>query len=159
MDTVLRIVIIYLFLMVALRLMGKREFGELAPFDIVVLLLIPEIFSQSMLREDFSLTNALVAVSTLLTLVFATSLLSYRFRKVGEVVTGVPTVLVRHGHLVREHLDRERVGPGEVLDAMHAAGLHAFEQVRWAILETDGRITVIPWTPSPGTAPDHRSVL
>jgi uncharacterized membrane protein YcaP (DUF421 family) len=68
-------------------------------------------------------------------------------------------VLVRHGHLVREHLDRERVGPGEVLDAMHAAGLHAFEQVRWAILETDGRITVIPWTPSPGTAPDHRSVL
>ena len=154
MDTVLRIVIIYLFLMLALRLMGKREFGELAPFDMVVLLLIPEMFSQSMVREDFSLTNAFVAVSTLLTLVFVTSLISYRFRAVGRAIAGAPTVLVRHGELVREHLDRERVAPGEVLDAMHAAGLHRMEEVRWAILESDGQVTVIPWSPSGVSAPE-----
>ena len=157
METVIRITLIYLFLMVALRLMGKREFGELAPFDFVVLLLIPEIFSQAMLREDFSLTNALIAVSTLLSLVFLTSLLNYRFESFGKVVAGEPAVLVRHGYLVTRALDRERVAPGEVLDAMHAAGLHRMDEVRWAILETDGRITVIPWAPSGGRQPDQSS--
>jgi uncharacterized membrane protein YcaP (DUF421 family) len=153
METVLRVVLIYIFLMFALRLMGKREFGEMAPFDFVVLLLIPEMFSQAMVREDFSLTNALIAVSTLLTLVFATSVLNYRSRKFGRVVAGEPTVLVRHGSFVERTLDRERVAPGEVLDAMHAAGLHRMDEVRWAILETDGRITVIPWDPSGGGQP------
>jgi uncharacterized membrane protein YcaP (DUF421 family) len=154
METVVRIILIYVFLMVALRLMGKREFGELAPFDFVVLLLIPEMFSQAMVREDFSLTNALIAVSTLLSLVFMTSLLNYRFPRFGKVVAGEPAVLVRHGCLVAKTLDRERVAPGEVLDAMHAAGLHRMEEVRWAILETDGRITVIPWEPAGGGPPE-----
>ncbi|HEX6133312.1 MAG TPA: YetF domain-containing protein [Longimicrobiales bacterium] len=156
METVLRVVLVYLFLMFALRVMGKREFGEMAPFDFAVLLLIPEMFSQAMSREDFSLTNAFVAVGTLLTLVFATSVLSYRFKRVGEVVAGVPAVLVRHGHLVTRNLDRERVSPDEVLDAMHAAGLHRMDEVRWAILETDGRITIIPWQPS-GVTPAEDS--
>lgn len=157
METVIRVVLIYLFLMFALRVMGKREFGELAPFDFVVLLLIPEIFSQAMVREDFSLTNALIAVSTLLTLVFATSVLNYRFDRVGRAVAGVPTVLVRHGLLVPHNLDRERVAPGEVLDAMHAAGLHRMDEVRWAILETDGRITIIPWhARGTGQQEEHR---
>src|SRR5690606_39689775 len=78
METVVRIVLVYIFIMIALRIMGKREFGEMAPFDFVVLLLIPEMFSQAMTREDFSLTNAFVAVATLLTLVFITSVVSYR---------------------------------------------------------------------------------
>lgn len=151
METVVRIVLVYLFLMFALRVMGKREFGEMAPFDLVVLLLIPEIFSQAMVREDFSLTNAFVAVGTLLTLVFATGIVSYQFKPVGRMVTGTPAVLARHGLLVTRNLDRERIPPEEVLDAMHAAGLHRMEQVRWAILETDGRITIIPWEAS-GTA-------
>ena len=159
METVVRVVIIYLFLMVALRLMGKREFGELAPFDFVVLLLIPEMFSQGIVREDFSLTNALIAVSTLLALVFLTSLLNFRFAAVGRAVAGVPAVLVRHGYLVPSNLERERVAPGEVLDAMHAAGLHRMEQVRWAILETDGRITVIPWDPSEHGRPDEANMI
>jgi uncharacterized membrane protein YcaP (DUF421 family) len=157
METVIRILVIYLFLMLALRIMGNREFGELAPFDIAVLLLIPEIFSQAMVREDFSLTNAIIGVATLLVLVFATSVLNYRFRSVGRAIAGVPTVLVRHGFMVPHNLDRERVSPDEVLDAMHAAGLHRMDEVRWAILETDGRITVIPWHPT-GRQPEHEHV-
>lgn len=159
METVLRIVLIYLFLMIALRLMGKREFGELAPFDFVVLLLIPEMFSQAMVREDFSMTNALIAVSTLLTLVFLTSLLNFRFSGFGKVIAGAPAVLVRHGHLVTANLQKERVAPGEVLDAMHAAGLHRMDEVRWAILETDGRITIIPWETSGHGRQDDSAVV
>jgi uncharacterized membrane protein YcaP (DUF421 family) len=159
METVIRVVVIYLFLMVGLRLMGKREFGELAPFDFVVLLLIPEMFSQAMVREDFSLTNALIAVSTLLTLVFMTTLLNFRFRRLGKVIAGAPAVLVRHGFLVPESMQKERVAPGEVLDAMHAAGLHRMDEVRWAILETDGRITIIPWDVSGGQRQEDSKVV
>jgi uncharacterized membrane protein YcaP (DUF421 family) len=158
METVLRVFIVYIFVMVGLRMLGKREFGELAPFDLVVLLLIPEIVSQSLVREDFSLTNALVGVATLFSLVFLTGVLSYRFRRVGGMLVGTPAVLVRHGQLVPPNLDRERVRPDEILEAMHEVGLYQMDQVQWAILETDGRISIIPW--GDGHHPDpHRRPL
>lgn len=147
METVIRVAVVYVFLMAALRFLGKREFGQLSPFDLVVLLMIPELVSQALVREDFSLTNAIVAVSTLMTLVFLTSLLSHRFPAVDKVISGESAVLVQHGALVPEAMNRERVNPGEVLDAVHTAGLEAMEQVKWAILGTDGRISVIPWKP------------
>jgi uncharacterized membrane protein YcaP (DUF421 family) len=147
METVLRIFIVYLFVMLGLRMLGKREFGELAPFDLVVLLLIPDILSQSMVRNDFSMTNSLVGVSTLLCLVFFTSIISYRFKPVSKAISGVPTVLVRHGSIVQHSLDRERVPPDEILDAMHQVGLYRLDQVMWAILETNGKVSIIPWQP------------
>ena len=145
METVLCVFIVYIFVMAGLRMLGKREFGELAPFDLVVLLLIPELVSSALVREDFSLTNALVGVATLLSLVFLTGLFSYRFAAFGRIITGTPAVLVRHGYLVPQNLNRERVRPGEIMEAMHQVGLYRMEQVQWAILETDGRISIIPW--------------
>ena len=147
METVLRIFIVYIFVMLGLKMLGKREFGELAPFDLVVLLLIPDILSQSMVRNDFSITNSLVGVSTLLCLVFFTSIISYRFKPVSKAITGVPKVLVRHGSIVQHNLDRERVPPDEILDAMHQVGLYRLDQVMWAILETNGKVSIIPWQP------------
>lgn len=97
------------------------------------------------MREDFSLTNALVGVSTLLSLVFLTGVLSYRFQRFGGLIAGEPAVLVRHGHLVSSNLNRERVRPDEILEAVHQVGLCRMDQVQWAILETAGRISVIPW--------------
>jgi uncharacterized membrane protein YcaP (DUF421 family) len=144
MDTIARVVVIYLFLLVAMRVVGKREFGQLGPFDLVVLLLIPEMLTDALTTGDPSLTNGLIGVGTLLTLVFLTSLLAYRFKAAGRVIEGSPTVLVQHGVLVPKHLDRERVTPDEVLAAMHESGLERMEQVKWAILGTDGRISVVP---------------
>ncbi len=152
MDTVWRVAVVYLFLMAALRTMGKRDVGQLAPFDLVVLLLIPEIFSQAMAGEDYSLTNAIIGVSTLLSLVFLTSVITYRYRWIAKVVEGEPAVLVRHGHLVPEAMNRERVGPDEIVAHMHKSGLERIEQVKWAILETDGSISFVPWEPG-GSAP------
>ena len=145
METVLRVVIVYFFVMFGLRVLGKREFGEMEPFDLVVLLLIPELVAQALVREDFSLTNGLVGVATLMLLVFVTSVVNYRFPRVGKIVASTPTVLVRHGHLVTGHMHRERVSPDEILDAMHQVGLSRMDEVQWAILETDGQITIIPW--------------
>ena len=144
METIIRVLIVYLFVMFGLRVLGKREFSELEPFDLVVLLLIPELVAQALVREDFSLTNALVAVATLFLLVFLTSVLSHRFPKVGKVIAGEPTILMRHGRLLPRHMNLERIGPEEIMEAMHQVGLYRLDQVQWAILETDGRITIIP---------------
>jgi uncharacterized membrane protein YcaP (DUF421 family) len=142
-DTVIRIAFIYFFLMLALRIMGKRELSEMSPFELVTLLMVPEIFSTALAREDFSMTHATVGVATLFTLVFLTSLVTFRFKRVERIVEGEPTVLVHDGRFVEKHLKRERVTPEEVFTEMHKVGLEDLKQVRWAILEVDGKIAII----------------
>lgn len=144
METVLRVAAIYLFVLVALRVLGKREFGQLSPIELVTLLMIPEIVSQALTREDYSLTNAAIGVATLLVLVFVTSLLMHRFQKAEIVIAGQPTVLVRQGELIGGALNKMRITPDEVFNEMHKAGLQQLEQVQWAILESDGRIAIVP---------------
>lgn len=144
METVLRVAIIYLFLMIALRIMGKREFGQLSPLELVSLLLIPEIVSQALLREDFSMTNAIIAITTLFTMVFLTSLVIQVSKKAEQAIAGTPTVLVYHGQLVHDRMHKERVTEGEIFSEMHKSGLDRLEQVRWAVLESDGKIAIIP---------------
>lgn len=145
METVVRVVLIYLFLMAALRVMGKREFSQLAPFELVTLLMIPELVAQALVREDFSVTNAIIAVSTLLVMVFLTSVVAYRSRTIGKLIEGEPSVLVRHGFLVPEKMALERIPPEEIVSAMHGAGLERLSEVKWGILETDGKITLVAW--------------
>jgi uncharacterized membrane protein YcaP (DUF421 family) len=147
MDTVLRVAFVYGFLIVALRVMGKRELGKMSPIELVMLLLVPELFQQALVGEDFSMTTAIVAVSTLFTLVFAMSMITHRFQRVEKLVSGEPAVLVRHGKLVKEALDNERVSPEELFAEMHAAGVERLEQVRWAILEDGGKISIIAEPP------------
>lgn len=144
MDSVLRIAFIYFFLMIALRVMGKREMSEMSPFELVTLLMVPEIFSTALAREDYSMTHATVGVATLFTLVFITSLLTFRFKRIEKLVDGEPTILVSDGKPIERNLKRERVTTDEVASEIHKAGLHDMKQVRWAILEPDGKIAIIP---------------
>jgi uncharacterized membrane protein YcaP (DUF421 family) len=151
METVLRVAVAYLFVMVGLRLVGKRTLGELSAADLVVLMLIPELFSQAIAREDFSMTNGMVAVSSLLLLVFVTETLTYRFPKLDTLVNGRPVTVVGHGRLRAKHMDLERLSAEEIQDAMHRAGLERVEQVKWAVLYPDGTVAVAPWKqPEPG---------
>lgn len=144
METVIRVTIIYLALLLGLRILGKREFSKLSTMELVTLLLIPELFAQALVREDFSITNAFVAVATLFSLVFLTSLLAQKNEKIEGIIEGNPAVLVEHGRLIEENLNKERVTPGEVFSAMRKSGLERLEQVKWAILEGDGKISVVP---------------
>lgn len=144
MEIVVRIALIYLFLIVALRVMGKREFSQMSPFELVTLLLIPEILTDALTMGESGLTVALVGVSTLLALVFLTALAAYRFPRLGRLTEGEPVVIVRHGLLVPSAMHRERVSPEEVVAEMHKAGLERLEQVKWGVLETDGKISFIP---------------
>jgi uncharacterized membrane protein YcaP (DUF421 family) len=144
METVIRVAAIYLFLMVGLRIIGKREFSQLSALELVSLLLIPEMVSSALQREAASLTNGFIGIATLFGLVFVTSTLMHLNNKVAHVVGGNPVVLVYRGHLVPDHINRERIPTGEIFDAMFLAGVDDLKQVKWAILDPDGKIAIVP---------------
>jgi len=156
METIWRVAVAYFFVLIALRLLGKREFGQLSPLELVTLLLIPELLSNALQQGDSSMLRALTGVSTLLLLVFVSSLATHLNQSMEKAVEGKPTVLVAHGAFIVDNLNRERVTPGEVFSAMHQAGLDALDQVRWAMLESDGKITIVPEPPS-GTGTSESS--
>lgn len=147
METVLRVLFFYLVILLGIRVLGKREFSQLSPFELVTLLLIPELVSQALVREDFSATNALVALCTLFTLVFLTSLIVQHSRKAEAFVAGEPAVLVYEGRFIPSAMNHERVSPDEVYGEMRKSGLERIEQVKWALLESDGRMSFIPFAP------------
>jgi uncharacterized membrane protein YcaP (DUF421 family) len=143
METVLRVVIIYAVIFVGLRVLGKREFGELSPLELVTLILIPDLVSQGVVRSDYSLTNSIIAVATLFSLVFLISQLCQRFGRIERLVGGEPTLLVIKGRILTRNLNRERISAEELYSQMHKAGCEHLSRVRWAVLESDGRIAII----------------
>lgn len=144
METVLRVAFIYVFLLAAMRVIGKREFGQLAPHEFVVLLMIPEVVSSALNQDDRTVTNGVVGASTLLFLVFLTSVLTHRFRKVEKIVADSAAVLVHRGRLYEEVLNKERVTPDEILTEARKSGVDSLGRIRWAVLEPDGKIAIVP---------------
>lgn len=143
MDFVIRISLVYVVLMLGFRVLGKRELSQLSALELVTLLMIPEIVSPSLTAGDHSLSGALVGVTTLWILTFANSMLSYRSRWFRSVSESTPSVLVRHGQLVEANLHRERIHPDELYSEMHLNGIEELDQVKWAILESGGKVSFI----------------
>lgn len=144
METVFRVAIIYVFVTFFLRIIGKRELKEISAYELVMIMLIPEIASQALAHEDFSVTNALIGISTLLSLVFLNSVVGYRFKNWRRLTEGEPVVLFCRGKFIDGVLHRERVSPDEIMSEMRAAGIESFEGLKWVFLEPDGKITCIP---------------
>lgn len=155
METVLRVVVVYVCLMAGLRIIGKRELSKLSPFELVTLLLIPELLEPGMIGENHSLINGLAGVATLFCLVFANSLLSYRYRSIRRLTEGEPTVLVRAGELLLDNLTRERIPADEIFSEMHKSGLEHIADVKWGILETDGHMSFVPYGKEGAAAPNE----
>ena len=143
METVFRVVLVYVFMWACFRTLGKRELSQLAPFEFVMLLLIPQFFSRALTRQDYSMTTSVVAATTLFSLVFLTSMASFRSGGFRRFMEARPTVLVRQGEFVPANLSLVRIAPDDIYSAMHKAGVERIEQVAWAILESDGKIAII----------------
>lgn len=143
MDMVLRIALVYAVLMLGFRVLGKRELSKLSPFELVTLLIIPEIVAPAMTAGDHSMIGALVGVTALWTLAFLNSMLGYRVRRFRSVSESPPAVLVRHGRLVERNLHLERIRPDEVYSEMRLNGIEELAQVRWAILEPGGTVSFV----------------
>jgi uncharacterized membrane protein YcaP (DUF421 family) len=145
MESVLRAAALYLVLLVLVRLTGRRSMRETSAFDLVLLLVIGEATQQALLGEDFSLANAVLVVVTLLLIDVGLSLLKQRSAAAERVIDGVPTLLVADGKPIEERLRRARVDVADVLQAARIRhGLVSLEQIRWAVLEADGTISIVP---------------
>lgn len=144
METVFRIFVIYVFLLAGMRVIGKREFGELSPQEFVILLIIPEIVSTALNQNDKSLTNAILGVATIFSLVFLTSLITHRFPSVHALVADSEAVLVHKGQMFEDVMNRERVTPDEIMEEARKSGVSTLAEIKWAVLEPDGKIAIVP---------------
>ncbi len=145
MESVLRGAAIYLFLLLIFRVTGKRSLDQVTTFDFVLLLIVSETTQQALLGEDFSLTNAVLLILTLFVIDHALSLGKQRYRWIRRVAEGLPLVLIDDGQLKRERMRRSQVDEDDILEAARELqGLERLDQIKYAVLERHGGITVVP---------------
>lgn len=145
MDSVLRGAAIYFFLMVIFRLSGKRALSQVTTFDFVLLLIISETTQQGLLGDDFSITNACLLITTLVGLDVGLSLLKRTWPRLDRVIEGVPLVILENGRPIRAYMEKARVDEEDILHAARELqGLERMDQIKYAILERNGGITIIP---------------
>jgi uncharacterized membrane protein YcaP (DUF421 family) len=143
-EVAVRVALVYLFLVVVLRISGKREVGQMSILELIVVLLISDAVQNSMVGENSSVWGGMVAVLTLLGLDYGLSVLTRRSRRLRVAIEGEPRLLVRDGRLLTKALREEGVDAEDVRAAVRQEGLARIEDVRIAVLETDGSISVIP---------------
>src|SRR5690606_4388512 len=145
MDAVLRAVAIYLVLMLIFRLTGKRTIAQLTPFDFVIILIVGEATQQALLGENFSVTYAALVIATLVLLERLADLLSSRFPLLKRRAERVPVVRVEDGRPLPHVMKREQITTEDVMSsARRNQGLERMDQIRWAVLETSGGISIVP---------------
>ncbi len=145
MNPVLRGVIIYLFLFIVFRFMGKRSLSSTTTFDFVVLLIISEVTQNALVGEDYSLTNAMLLIATLMGIDIVLSFFKQKFKSFDRVVEGVPLIIVDHGQPLKERMQKSGVQEDDVLQAARLSqGVERMDQIKYAVLEKDGSISIIP---------------
>ena len=145
MDAVLRAASIYIFLLFIFRIAGERTLASLSTFDFVLLLIISEATQQAMIGDDFSLTKALLVITTLIGLDIAFSLLKDRWRLLHKIVEGVPLIIVEDGRALADRMKGARIDVEDVLQAARERqGIESLDQIKYAVLERTGEISIIP---------------
>lgn len=144
MDAVLSATFIYAFLLLLMRISGRRTLSQMTTFDFVLLLIVGEATQQALLGQDFSLTNAALVITTLLGLDLLLSQIKNRSPSFARWVDGVPMIIVENGKVLRDRIDKARVDESEILEsARQLQGLERLDQIRYAVLEANGTITVV----------------
>jgi uncharacterized membrane protein YcaP (DUF421 family) len=139
----LRCVVVYLCVLIGFRLFGKREVGQMTPFDLVLILLIANAVQNAMVGPDESLTGGLIAAGTLLLLNFTVGRLVVKSRSLERVIKGRATLLINRGVIQEAHLSREGVTREDLMRQLREHGVATPEEVRLAVLEVDGTLSVI----------------
>jgi uncharacterized membrane protein YcaP (DUF421 family) len=143
MDIAIRAVVLFFFIVFITRVIGRRELSSLSPFDLILLIILGDAIQQGLTQDDYSVTGAIIAVSTIATLQVATSYVSYRSGRARKILEGLPVVVVQDGKLVEANLKRERMTPDEVEEEMRVQQIASLDRVAWAILETNGSMSFI----------------
>lgn len=143
MDVVLRATVMFGIVFLLLRLMGKRELAEMTPFEFAMLVAIGDLLQQGVTHNDFSLTGATLAITTFAFWTLVMTMLSYKSKRAEKWLDGEPAVIVQSGRFLRPALRRNRLTVAEIEGEMRLAGIAHVEDVSWAVLETNGKISFI----------------
>lgn len=147
-EHVIRAAVVYLFAIVALRLAGKRELGQLSTFDLVVLLFFSSILQNGIVGDDNSITGGVVGAITLLAINYLVARVLYRHERIDALIEGAATPLIQDGEILHDNLKRELVTREELTLACHKQGVRRLEDVDLAILEPGGAISVFARQPT-----------
>jgi uncharacterized membrane protein YcaP (DUF421 family) len=148
-EKMLRPVVVYVFLIVGLRVAGKRELAQLNPFDLIVLLTLSNTVQNAIIGNDNSVSGGLIGAATLLALNYSVVRFLYTHKRLDRIVEGKPDVLVHEGKLQKDHLQRELITMAELKAAMHRQGICTLGEVEEAVLEPSGVISFTPKSPTP----------
>jgi uncharacterized membrane protein YcaP (DUF421 family) len=148
-EKILRPVFVYAFLIVAVRLAGRRELAQLNSFDLVVLLMLANTVQNATIGNDNSMVGGLIGVSALLVINYFVVRFLYRYPSVDRLLEGGPVELIRGGKVLSDHLGREAITEEELMEAIRKQGLASAAEVDRAVLETGGTISVVARKPTP----------
>lgn len=145
MDAVLRSAAIYLGLLIIFRLAGRHTLSQATPLDFVLLLIIGGAAEQALLGDDFSITNALLVVLSLICFDVLMSLIKRRSSALDKLLDGEPMIVVEHGKALTRRIQKARITEGDIMESARSTqGLERLDQIKFAILEKNGSISVIP---------------
>lgn len=145
MESVLRGAAVYVFILLIVRLSGRRTLAQMTPFDLVLILIVAETTQQALLGDDFSITNSIILILTLFTIDIGLSYVKRHSPLIDKWLDGAPTLLVADGKPIEEALRRSRVGLNDVMEsARKTHGLERLDQIKYAVLESAGDISIVP---------------
>lgn len=146
MESILRGLVMYVFLLVVFRFTGKRSLGQVTAFDFVILLIIGEAAQNALLGQDYSIVGSFLTIATLLGTDILLSLVKQKSRFVEQVLEDAPIVIVENGKPLKDRMDKERVDESDILEAARCRqGLRRIEEIRYAVLERNGEISIVPY--------------
>ena len=143
MDIVLRAVVVFCFLLVLTRVIGRRELSSLQPFDLILIIILGDAVQQGLTQDDYSLTGAFLAIGTIAVLQVLVSWIGFRFPRSRPVLEGTPIVVVQDGDVIERNARRERLSVDEIRESARLQGIARLSDVKWAVLETNGQISFI----------------
>ena len=144
MDIVIRAVVMFLFVWLVTRAVGRRELSTLEPFDLILLIVIGDLIQQGVTQNDFSVTGAMLAVGTVGAMTVLFSWLAFRFPRVQPVLEGDPVILVERGKPIERNLRMNRITREELASQARLQQIAHLDDIDWAVLETSGNISFIP---------------
>jgi len=143
MDIVLRAIVVFFFLYVLMRVIGRRELSSLEPFDLILLVVLGDAVQQGLTQDDYSLTGGFLAIGTIALLQLAVSYTNFRFPRLRWLLDGEPIVVVQDGKPLEKNLNRERVTIDDLMAAARQQNIASLDDVAWAVMETSGAISFI----------------
>ena len=143
MDIVFRGIVVYVFIYLLTRVIGRRELSSLQPFDLILLIILGDAVQQGLTQDDYSITGAFIAIGTIAVLQVLTSWVSFRFPRLRPALDGEPIVMVEDGKAIERNMKRERLTLEEVMEEARLQQIGSLDEIQWAVLETSGNMSFV----------------